>query len=231
MVKARILLVDDDPDILTILRDNLELDGYVVFTASSGRAGLLEFDNVQPDLMILDLSLPDVDGLQVCRLVRAKSAAPIIMLTARDSVTDKVLGLESGADDYLVKPFDYLELAARIRACLRRSDRVASRSAVLELGELVIDTNTNAVWRNGQRIDLTQREFNLLVFLASNSGRALNRKEIRRAVWPEGGIYEDSRAIDVHIQHLRSKLGDESARPQFIMTLPGVGYMFAHPKA
>lgn len=230
MAKAQILLVDDDPDILTILKDNLELDGYIVKTASSGRAALVEFDKTPPDLIILDLSLPDVDGLQVCRLVRAKSVVPIIMLTARDRITDKVLGLESGADDYLVKPFDYLELAARIRVCLRRSDRLANSSAVLELGELVIDTNKTAVWRKGQKIELTQREYNLLVFLASNSGRALNRKEIRRAVWPEGGIYEDSRAIDVHVQHLRSKLGDESAKPQFILTLPGVGYMFAHPR-
>jgi DNA-binding response OmpR family regulator len=127
MAAGRILVVDDDPDILRILRDNLELDGYEVFTASTGKEALKLFERVPARLIVLDLSLPDIDGIQVCRSIREKSNIPIIMLTARDGLPDKVLGLESGADDYLVKPFDYLELAARIKACLRRQDRLLAR--------------------------------------------------------------------------------------------------------
>jgi DNA-binding response OmpR family regulator len=230
MESARILLVDDDPDILRILKDNLELDNFRVIRAMTGKEALQCFEKYSIALIVLDLSLPDIDGIQVCRLIREKSSVPIIMLTARDRVPDKVLGLESGADDYMAKPFDYLELVARIRACLRRNGPVSSVAEILQIGNLRIDVSKNTVYRKGQKIVLTQREFNLLVLLARNADRVMDRTIIRRALWPDGDLYRDSRAIDVHIQHLRSKLEDNPADPRYIMTVQGVGYMLAVPE-
>jgi len=225
MAVGRILVVDDDPDILRILRDNLELDGYRVFTASTGKEALQAFDRASTSLIILDLSLPDIDGIQVCRSIRETSNIPIIMLTARDRLPDKVLGLETGADDYLVKPFDYLELAARIRACLRRQGQVINSAETIELGDLKIDVGRNTICKRGVKVGLTQREFTLFLLLARNAGRVLNRTVIRHALWPDGELYKDTRVIDVHIQHLRSKLEDDPAEPRYIVTVPGVGYM------
>jgi DNA-binding response OmpR family regulator len=230
MESGRILLVDDDPDILRILKDNLELDNYQVTTASTGKEALHCFDKYSIALIVLDLSLPDVDGIQVCRLIREKSSVPIVMLTARDRVPDKVLGLESGADDYMAKPFDYLELVARIRACLRRNPSIPQSAEALQVGELEIDVSKNAVYKKGQKVVLTQREFNLLVLLARNADRVMDRAAIRRTLWPDGELYRESRAIDVHIQHLRSKLEDNPADPRYIMTVQGVGYMLAMPE-
>jgi DNA-binding response OmpR family regulator len=227
----RILVVDDDHDILRIVTDNLALDGYRVQTAATGRQALSCFDAGDVSLVVLDLALPDMDGIQVCRAIRAKSEVPIIMLTARDRVPDKVLGLESGADDYLVKPFDYLELAARIRVCLRRRRHTPVVSDVLRLAGVKMDIGMKVVWRGHEKIGLTNREFDLLLLLARNAGRAMSRLEIRTMLWPEGDLYRDSRAIDVHVQHLRSKLEDDPAEPRFIKTVPGVGYAFAVPEA
>ncbi len=221
-----ILLVDDDSDILTILKDNLELDGYDVTVASTGKEALEVFEKSRPGLIILDLSLPDIDGIQVCRRIRDTSSVPILMLTARDRVPDKVLGLDSGADDYMSKPFDYLELSARIKALLRRSGRFAP-AEVTEVGDLKIDTGHNTVQRAGKKIALTQRQFNLLVFLAQNAGRAMSRSAIRQAIWADRDLYRDSRTIDVHVQHLRAKVEDNPADPKYIVTVPGVGYMFS----
>jgi DNA-binding response OmpR family regulator len=229
MEPCRILLVDDDPDILRILKDNLELDGYQVSTASTGREALQLFVREVPDLIILDLSLPDVDGIQVCRSVREKSATPIIMLTARDRVPDKVLGLETGADDYVVKPFDYLELSARVRACLRRRPTPAYTEEVVEIGKLKIDASKNTVWKEGEKVSLTLREFRLLLLLARNAGKVLDRSAIRLALWPEGELYKDSRAIDVHVQHLRYKLEENPGKPEYIKTVQGVGYILEIP--
>jgi len=229
MEACQILLVDDDPDILRILRDNLELDGYRVRTAMTGREALQLFGSTGPDLLILDLSLPDIDGIQVCRSIREKSPTPIIMLTARDRVPDKVLGLETGADDYVVKPFDYLELSARVRACLRRRPIPVYANEVLEIGDLKIDVDRNTVWKAREKISLTQRQFRLLLLLARNAGKVLERKAIRLALWPEGELYKESRTIDVHIQHLRSKLEDKPGKPEYIKTVQGVGYMLAIP--
>ncbi len=230
MEGSRILLVDDDMDILRILEDNLKLDGFEVTAASTGRAALKYFAQTEPDLVILDLTLPDIDGIQICLSFREKSDVPIIMLTARDRIPDKVLGLETGADDYMVKPFDYLELAARVKACLRRRKPLISDSEMLKLGDLEIDIGQNTVRKRGQKIRLTQRQFTLLVLLARNSGRVLNRQAIRRALWPDGELYRDSRAIDVHIQHLRSKLEDNPGEPQYIKTVQGVGYILSLPE-
>ena len=229
METPRILVIDDDPDILVILKDNLELDGYGVDTASNGKEALEMFEAKSPGLVILDLSLPDMDGIQICRSLRKKSDVSIIMLTARDGVPDKVLGLESGADDYIVKPFDYLELAARIKARLRRRSGFIDRNEVLELGEIKIDTATRMVWKNGHDVTLTQLEFNLLALLARNANKAMDRKAIRHVLWPEDDLYRDSRAIDVHILHLRAKLEANPSQPTYIKTIQGVGYMLSVP--
>ncbi len=222
---STILLVDDDPDILRILKDNLEFDNYRVLLATNGKEALDLFDTTRVNLVILDLSLPDIDGIQVCRRMRDMSSIPIIMLTARDRVPDKVLGLDSGADDYVSKPFDYLELAARINACLRRSGSIED-PLVMEIADLKIDTGQNAVWKEGIRVPLTQREYALLVLLVKNSGRALSRAVIKETIWADRELYRDSRTIDVHVQHLRAKIEDDPATPKHIVTIPGTGYIF-----
>jgi DNA-binding response OmpR family regulator len=222
---STILLVDDDPDILRILKDNLEFDNYRVLLATNGKEALDLFDTTRVNLVILDLSLPDIDGIQVCRRMRDMSSIPIIMLTARDRVPDKVLGLDSGADDYVSKPFDYLELAARISACLRRSGSIED-PLVMEIADLKIDTGQNAVWKEGIRVPLTQREYALLVLLVKNSGRALSRAVIKETIWADRELYRDSRTIDVHVQHLRAKIEDNPATPKHIVTIPGTGYIF-----
>lgn len=222
---STILLVDDDPDILKILKDNLEFDNYRVLLATNGKEALDLFDTTRVNLVILDLSLPDIDGIQVCRRMRDMSSIPIIMLTARDRVPDKVLGLDSGADDYVSKPFDYLELVARINACLRRSGSIED-PLVMEIADLKIDTGQNAVWKEGIRVPLTQREYALLVLLVKNSGRALSRAVIKETIWADRELYRDSRTIDVHVQHLRAKIEDDPATPKHIVTIPGTGYIF-----
>ncbi|MEW6347902.1 MAG: response regulator transcription factor [Thermodesulfobacteriota bacterium] len=229
MTLGPILVVDDDPDILTILKDNLELDGFRVHTTTTGKKAMEAVENLALDLVILDLSLPDVDGLQVCRRIRDKSDVPIIILTARDRVPDKVLGLETGADDYLVKPFEYLELAARIKACLRRRGTYSGISSDLDFGTIRIDPPTRTVFKDGEKAGLTNREFDLLLLLARNAGRVLSRLDIRRQLWERGELSSDTRAIDVHVQHLRHKLEANPCEPQFIVTVPGVGYIFQVP--
>jgi DNA-binding response OmpR family regulator len=171
-----------------------------------------------------------MDGIRVCRLIRRNYEMPIIMLTARDSLTDKVLGLESGADDYLVKPFEYLELAARIKACLRRSPGFQGREEMIRAGDLRINTNTKSALKEGKEISLTGTEFELLALLARNKGRALSRETIKQQIWDKDALYSGTRVIDVHIQHLRSKLGDDPDEPRYIRTVPGVGYMLSIPE-
>lgn len=227
----RILVVDDDEDILMVLKDNLELDGYDVLTAESGKKALEALETNGADLVVLDLKLPDLDGIQVCRNIRRNSRVPIIMLTARDRLSDKVLGLESGADDYIVKPFDYLELAARIAACLRRSGSPRTNEDLLTVRELTIDPNRRQILKNNEPINCTSTEFNLLHLLARNAGRPLTRAQIRDAVWSDGDLYHDSRAIDVHIQHLRSKIEDAPSNPSYLITIPGTGYMLTNREA
>ena len=225
-----ILLVDDDPDILVILQDNLKLDGYRTLCAENGSKALRMFNRHRIDLIVLDIMLPDVDGLQVCRTVRAKSRVPIILLTAKDAVSDKVLGLECGADDYMVKPFDYLELAARIKARLRRAGEFENeRIRPMEVGNLFLDPAARKASFNGREVSLTKKEFDLLLLLARHAGQALDRETIRRNLWPENRLYKWSRTIDVHIQHLRSKIEPHPRQPRYIVTVPGVGYCLRVP--
>jgi DNA-binding response OmpR family regulator len=223
----RIMVVDDDPGILKVLRGNLELAGYEVETFAAGLPAHAAVRQQPPDLMILDLTLPDIDGVLLCRRLREEGYDfPVIMLTARDGLADKVLGLEGGGDDYMVKPFAFLELQARIKTCLRRrAGRAGSRlSAALNFGDLSIDRHKRQVLRAGRPVELTNKEFSLLLLLAENQGRVLTREDIRKALWGQRQLYSWSRAIDVHIRHLRQKIEADPEHPTLIRTVIGVGY-------
>ncbi|MCD6532803.1 MAG: response regulator transcription factor [Deltaproteobacteria bacterium] len=221
------MVVDDDPDILTVLKGNLELAGFRVVTFMAGLEALAAIKSGQPDLLILDLTLPDIDGIQLCRRLREQQLDfPVIMLTARDGLSDKVLGLECGADDYVVKPFAFLELQARIKTCLRRRE-VASGGENLDslnIGSLKIDRQRRQVWVADKEVELTKKEFSLLLFLAENRGRVMTREDIRKALWGRRQLYSWSRTIDVHIRHLRQKLEIDPEHPTLIRTVIGVGY-------
>lgn len=231
MVKKTIMLVDDDPDIVTVLRGNLVLAGFAVVTAGNGEEAVQLLLHESPDLLILDLCLPDYDGLQLCRKMKAAGHDfPIIMLTARDSVADKVLGFECGADDYLVKPFAFMELEARIKACLRRREKhVEPQPDRLCCGELKIDHAARRVWLGNRDISLTKKEFDLLYFLALHVGETMSRDDLRHALWGKKSLYSWSRTIDVHIQHLRQKIERDPEFPELIVTVTGVGYRLDDP--
>lgn len=230
MEPFNILVVDDDPDILTIIRDNLELDGYTVYTAEGGKEAISLFKANAIDLIVLDLMLPDMDGIQVCRTTRNFSHVPIIMLTAKDTVADKVLGLESGADDYLVKPFEYLELAARIKARLRRSQAYRSEETLYRVKDLELIPERREAEIKGKKISLTRKEFDILSLLFRHFNRVLDRETIRAEIWPDQQLYKWSRALDVHILRLRTKLEENPDQPEYIVTVPGIGYMLRPPE-
>jgi len=224
MAREKILVVDDDPDILKVLKENLRLEDYEVFTASTGEEALLTTHRQAPDLIVLDLMLPDLDGLQICRRLRRESTIPIIMLTARDRVSDRILGLETGADDYVVKPFDTMELMARVKACLRRSKGLVREQ--IQVDELRVDLRKREVRLKNKLIRLTFKEFELLSTLISHPGEALSRDFIRLQAWKDASLYDWSRTIDMHIQRLRQKLEKDPENPRYILTVPGVGYKF-----
>ncbi len=225
-MKKRLLVIDDDLDILKVLKANLALYGFDAETASDWSSARAILDLRLPDLIILDLTLPDGNGVDICKILKEKyTGLPIIMLTARDSVSDKVMGLESGADDYIVKPFDTLELIARIKACLRRTEPCLNK---IVIDDLEIDAGARSVKRGGRDIEFTRKEFDLLCLLISNRGEVLSRELIRKKLWGDSKLYSWSRAIDVHIQHLRHKIEKDPAEPQLILTVPGVGYRFRY---
>lgn len=230
MESLNILVVDDDPDILTIIRDNLELDGYTVYTAQGGREAIAIFKANTIDLIVLDLMLPDMDGIQVCRTTRTFSHVPIIMLTAKDTLSDKVLGLESGADDYLVKPFEYLELAARIKARLRRSQAYHSEETLYRVRDLELIPERREAEIKGKKIPLTKKEFDILSLLFKYANRVLDRETFKAEIWPGQQLYKWSRTLDVHILRLRTKLEENPDQPEYIVTVPGVGYMLRSPE-
>ncbi len=224
-MKNRILAVDDDLDILRVLRANIELHGYEVDTAETWTKAEQMLSIRQPDLIILDIMLPDGDGMEICRDLRKKHPKiPIIMLTAKDKISDKVLGLESGADDYVVKPFETLELIARIKACLRRAK--PSEGEQITIGKLHIDYKRRIVKVKNKEIILTPKEYDLLCLLISSRGSVLSREDIKKHLWKESKIYSWSRVIDVHIQHLRQKIEDNPSEPEYIITVLGIGYCF-----
>ncbi len=217
-----ILLVDDEPNIVHLARLYLERDGYRVEAVGDGLAALQAVERLRPALMVLDLMLPELDGLEVCRRLRAKNnPIPILMLTARDDDIDKILGLELGADDYLTKPFNPRELAARVKAVLRRGEfRQAEASSVQQLGDLVIDPARREVSIAGQPINLRTQEFDLLLVFVEHKGLVLTREQLLEKAWGYD-YYGQSRTVDVHVGHLRRKLGDSRVH---IETVTGVGY-------
>jgi DNA-binding response OmpR family regulator len=225
-MSPKILVVDDELDIVKVVRAYLEQSGFRVITASDGEHALAVFRHEKPDLIVLDLSLPKIDGLDVCRAVRREGNTPIIMLTARVEETDRLIGLEIGADDYVVKPFSPREVVARVRTVLRRSaPPIVDQPASITLGGLVIDPVKHEVHLANRLIDLTPMEFSLLHIMAAQPGRAFSRMDLLEAA--QGEAYEGyERSIDVHIKNLRQKLGDAPRDPTYILTVYGIGYKF-----
>jgi DNA-binding response OmpR family regulator len=225
---STILLVDDEDSIQKLLAYPLEREGYRVLQARDGEEALERFASERVDLVVLDIMLPKLDGLEVCKRLRAESEVPIIMLTARDDELDKVLGLELGADDYITKPFSIREFRSRVRALLRRaavSRQVDEDGEVISAEGLTIDLARRLVVVGGKRAQLTYVEFELLRILASNPGRVYSRRMLLEALWG-GADYREPRTIDVHVRHLREKLERDPADPEYILTVRGVGYRF-----
>jgi two-component system alkaline phosphatase synthesis response regulator PhoP len=225
-----VLVVDDEPKIVQLARDYLEHAGFAVLTAGDGPSALQAARVRQPDLVVLDLGLPGLDGLEVMRSIRASGSTPIVVLTARDTELDKLLGLELGADDYVTKPFSPRELVARVRAVLRRTERAVEPRDRLEVGELVVDVPRLRTSVAGRPIELTATEFQLLATMARAPGRVFTRAQLLDAVH---GVAFDSyeRAIDAHIKNIRRKLEPDPARPRFVQTVYGVGYRVSEPEA
>jgi DNA-binding response OmpR family regulator len=225
---ARILLVDDEQSVQTLLTYPLRKDGYEVVSALDGREALDRFTSERFDLVVLDLMLPKVDGIEVCRRLRSRSQVPIIMLTAKDDEIDKVLGLEMGADDYITKPFSVREFRSRVKAALRRAEMLSARpggEAPIRAGELEIDFERRAVTARGEQVRLTYVEFEILSTLAGAPGRVMTRELLLEQVWGDSA-YRDPRTIDVHIRHLREKLERDARQPEYLFTVRGVGYRF-----
>src|SRR5213080_1947875 len=224
---ATILLVDDEEAVQKLLTYPLERDGYTVVQARDGEEALARFSDGSIDLVVLDLMLPKVDGLEVCRRLRARSMVPIIMLTARDDELDKVVGLELGADDYITKPFSIREFRSRVRALLRRAaaTRPSGGGDVILADGLKIDVGRRSVEVRNGPVSLTYVEFELLRTLASHPGRVYSRRMLLESLWGAAD-YREPRTIDVHVRHLREKLEPDPAEPEFILTVRGVGYRF-----
>ena len=227
-----ILVVEDDPTLRETLVDALEVEGFRVVSAADGRAALTRFRADQPDLVLLDLMLPELSGIEVCRIIRAESGVPIVMLTAKDSELDKVVGLELGADDYVTKPFSLRELSARIRALFRRSEQIAAPeaglSSIVDLGRVQVDLAGHRLLRDGKPLAIKPKAFELLAFLLRHPGQAFTRDQLLEHVW--GYDYAgETRTVDVHVHWLRSTLEEDAAAPQFIHTVRGVGYVFRRP--
>jgi len=225
---ARILLVDDEQSLQTLLTYPLRKDGYEVVSAVDGRAALDRFAEQRFDLVVLDIMLPKLDGIEVCRRLRSRSQVPIIMLTAKDDEIDKVLGLEMGADDYITKPFSVREFRSRVRAALRRSEMLRGRPGgeePIHAGELEIDFDRRTVTVRGDDVRLTYVEFEILSTLAGSPGRVMAREVLLEQVWGDSA-YRDPRTIDVHIRHLREKIEADPREPEYLFTVRGVGYRF-----
>ena len=223
---AKILVVDDEQVLVKGIKFNLESEGYQVEAAYDGEAAVDLARSGNFDLIILDLMMPRIDGLQACMRIREFSNVPIIMLTARSEDADKLVGFECGADDYITKPFNILELKARVRALLRRAGMAAQRSAAgarLTMGHIVLDPDARAAWKDGQSVDLTAKEFDLMELLMRNPNRVYSRENLLNVVW--GYEYAgDYRTVDVHVRRLREKLELDPANPEYILTKWGVGY-------
>lgn len=221
-----VLIIDDDLDILKVLKANLEMHRYSVTTANSWKEGKKALSGQKPDLIILDVMLPDGNGVEICRVVREQyPTLPVIMLTAKDKISDKVIGLESGADDYMVKPFETLELIARIKACLRRT-KTTENMEQITIRDMSIDFKKRTVTVKNREIILTPKEFSMLSYFVNNRGTVITREAIRKELWKNSSLYSWSRVIDVHIQHLRQKIETNPSEPEYISTVSGIGYRF-----
>ncbi|MCI7240403.1 response regulator YycF [Aerococcus suis] len=230
----KVLIVDDEKPISDIISFSLKKEGYEIAVAYDGEAALEQFESEHPDLIILDLMLPKIDGLEVCRQIRKTSQVPIIMLTAKDSEIDKVLGLELGADDYVTKPFSNRELTARVKANLRRNvveqvpEEEEEEPAEIVIGDLVIHEDAFMASKNGVEIDLTHREFELLHYLAKHSGQVMTREHLLQTVWGYD-YFGDVRTVDVTVRRLREKIEETPSHPNILMTRRGVGYFVKKP--
>jgi two-component system KDP operon response regulator KdpE len=225
-VAARILIVDDEPNIIGAVAPLLRARGYDVLTAMSGRAALETVDRDKPDLIVLDLGLPDIDGVEVCRRVRETLSVPILVLSARAGERDKVSALDAGADDYVTKPFGAEELLARIRATLRRVENPSPPTEPIVRGDLVIDRERFRVLRSGEEVRLTPKEFELLTFLAQHAGRVLTHRTILKAIWGSH-VVDQPGHLRVLVGSLRKKIEPNPSSPKYILTEPWVGYRFS----
>lgn len=221
----RILVVDDEPTLVATLSYNLEREGYQVLTAADGESGLSLARAERPDLIVLDLMLPGLDGFEVCRILRREMSAPILMLTAKTEEVDKVVGLELGADDYVTKPFSMREFLARVRALLRRAETPPVEAKVLTVGDVEVDLGKREASRHGQPLHLKPKEFDLLAFFLRNRGRAFTREQLLNQIWGYDFV-GGTRTVDVHISWLRQKIEDEPAKPTRLITIRGLGYRF-----
>jgi len=223
---SKILIIEDEPDMVLGLKDNFEFEGYEVLTAADGAAGLERARAQKPDLVILDIMLPKLSGLEVCKTLRSEGfEAPIIMLTARGQEIDKVVGLELGADDYVTKPFSIRELLARVRAILRRTDGTKKRLSRYRFADLELDFETYRARKAGEPLDLSPREFELLRYLIERKGETVSRDRLLEDVWGYES-YPSTRTVDTHIAKLRAKIGDSGSEPRHILTIHGMGYKF-----
>jgi DNA-binding response OmpR family regulator len=230
---ASILVAEDDRTLAETLVYNLEKEGYQATIVRTGLEAIVAARSQRPDLILLDLMLPEVDGFEVCRTIRASSPVPIIMVTAKDDEVDRVLGLELGADDYVVKPFSLRELLARVRANLRRVELSANADLppeVLTFDDLEVHLGPRAVFRRGRQVHLLPREFDLLLYLMRNRGIVLSRDQLLEKVWGEEYVGE-GRTVDVHIRRLRAKLEMDASHPELIQTVHGIGYVFGHRRS
>ena len=224
--KTRILIVEDEPAMVQGLRDNFEYEGYEVISAADGMDGLNRAIADQPDLVVLDVMMPKMSGLDVCKQLKArKPSMPIIMLTARGQEIDKVVGLELGADDYVTKPFSIRELMARVKAVLRRASPQAATAEVYRFSDIEVNVRSNEVLRGGQPVELSSKEFALLAYFVAHPAETLSRDRLLDAVWGYEN-YPTTRTVDAHIVHLRQKLEPNPEEPRFILTVHGSGYKF-----
>jgi len=224
----RIVMIEDEPDIVQLVRYNFRKEGFELESFSRGKDGFEHLRRNQPDLVLIDILLPDLDGFEICKRLRADDrlrSVPVIFLTAKGEEIDRVLGLEIGADDYVVKPFSPRELVARVKAVLRRQERATEKAEVVEAGDLVLDSRTQEVTVRGRAVDLSTLEFKLLHFLASHPRRIFNRDRLLDAVWGHDR-FVTPRTVDVHIRRLREKIESQSNKPQYLQTVRGSGYRF-----
>jgi two-component system, OmpR family, response regulator RpaB len=227
MRKGKILVVDDEASIRQIVEARLTMSGFIVETAEDGEDALKVFARSTFDLVVLDVMMPKLDGLQLCKMLRRKYDTPIIMLTAKGEIPDRINALEMGADDYLTKPFSPRELEARIKAVLRRTMGGSDKPAVIEVENISVDLIKRQVYRKGEKVKLTEMEFSLLELLVLNPGNPFTRNEILQQVWGyRSNQYSDTRVVDVHVSRLRSKLEEDVSEPELILTARGTGYMF-----